>query len=308
LHRQRTVKTAVSCTGIGLHSGKLVRLGIKPAPFDHGIVFERVDLAGRPRIKVSSGLIHSSDHATTIGTNGVRVSTVEHLMAAFYGLGIDNALVEINADETPIMDGSAAPFVFLLKNAGVRIQPRSKKFYIVKKSFKVADGDRWIKVEPSKKLRVSFSIDFAHPLIEKQNYSFKFSVANFEREVSRARTFGFLHEVEMLKKRGLALGGNLNNAIVVGRFRVLNEEGLRFPDEFVRHKILDNMGDLALLGAPLIAHLHAHKSGHALNHRVVKHIVEHPETVKVVSYDESFETRDVHEALPAWKLPEWAFA
>jgi len=306
LYRQLTIKTPISCTGIALHNGKLVRLSIKPAPIDHGIVFERSDLPGRPHIKVSPDLIHSADHATTIGSNGIRVGTVEHLLSAFYGMGIDNALIEIDSNEVPIMDGSAAPFVFLLKSCGVRVQPRSRKYFVVKRKFTVSDGDRQIEVSPARGLKISFTIDFAHPLIEKQNYQFNFSIAHFEREVSRARTFGFLHEVEYLKKRGLALGGNLNNAIVVGRFRVLNEDGLRFPDEFVRHKILDQLGDLALLGGPLIGHVRAHKSGHALNHKLVQRLHHDPDLVRVVRFDEDYDVADVHEALPAWRLPEWA--
>ncbi len=308
MHRQRTINTPVTCAGIGLHCGKLIRLSIKPAPFDHGIVFERTDLPGRPRIKVGPDLIHSADHATTLGSNGIRVGTVEHLLAAFYGLGIDNALVEVGGEEVPIMDGSAGPFVFLLKTAGIRVQPRSKKFFIVRKKFSVRDGDRLIEVFPSHSLLVSFAINFAHPLIERQQYQFRFSVSDFERQVSRARTFGFLHEVEYLKKRGLALGGSLNNAIVVGRFRVLNDEGLRYADEFVRHKILDQLGDLALLGGPLIAHVRAYKSGHALNHKLVQKMIEAPELIRVVRADEDYSTADIREALPAWRLPEWAAA
>jgi len=306
LHRQRTIKNTVACTGIGLHSGQLVRLSIKSAPLDHGIVFERLDFPGRPRLKAEADMINSSDHATTLGTNGVRVGTVEHLLAAFYGLGIDNALVEIAGDEVPIMDGSSAPFVFLLKSAGVRAQPRSKKFLVVKKRVEVHQGDRMIEVLPSNSLRISSTIDFAHPLIEKQNYQFRFSVADFEREVSRARTFGFLHEVEYLKKRGLARGGSLNNAIVVGRFRVLNEDGLRFPDEFVRHKILDQLGDIAMLGGPLLGHIRAHKSGHELNHQLVHRLLNDPEAVREMRFDEDYGAAEVQEALPAWQLPDWA--
>ena len=306
MHRQRTIKNTVACTGIGLHSGQLVRLSIKSAPLDHGIVFERLDFPGRPRLKAEADMINSSDHATTLGTNGVRVGTVEHLLAAFYGLGIDNALVEIAGDEVPIMDGSSAPFVFLLKSAGVRAQPRSKKFLVVKKRVEVHQGDRMIEVLPSNSLRISSTIDFAHPLIEKQNYQFRFSVADFEREVSRARTFGFLHEVEYLKKRGLARGGSLNNAIVVGRFRVLNEDGLRFPDEFVRHKILDQLGDIAMLGGPLLGHIRAHKSGHELNHQLVHRLLNDPEAVREMRFDEDYGAAEVQEALPAWQLPDWA--
>jgi len=306
LYRQRTVKKPVSCTGIGLHNGRLVKLTIRPAPFDHGIVFERVDIPGRPRIRADSNFIDDADHATSLGAGGVRVGTVEHLLAAFYGLGIDNALVEISDEEVPIMDGSSAPFIFLLKNAGIRVLPRSKKFYVVTEKFSVSDGDRRIEVKPSSNMKMSFTIDFAHPLIERQNYQFEFSAGVFEREISRARTFGFLHEVEYLKKRGLARGGSLNNAVVVGRFRVLNDDGLRFPDEFVRHKILDQLGDVSLLGGPLLAHIKSHKSGHALNHAMVRKLAENPELVKVVRYDEDFETGRIHDALPAWSLPKWA--
>ncbi len=274
VHLQRTIREAVGCKGIGLHSGKRVNLILKPAPPGTGIVFIRTDLPNRPEIAVRYENIHDTTRATTIHNNGAIVSTVEHLLASIFALGIDNLLIELDSNEVPIMDGSAAPFVLLLKSAGLKLQPRPKEFIIVKDEVSIADGDRHIQAFPSKRLKVSFLIQFDHPVIQRQEYHFEFSTQAFEREISRARTFGFLNEVEKLQEMGFALGGSLENAVVLDRFNVLNSEGLRYPDEFVRHKILDFLGDMALLGTPVLGHFVVHKSGHALNRQFLKRLYE----------------------------------
>lgn len=273
---QRTLAQPVSCVGIGLHSGKRVNLTMKPAPVGAGITFVRTDLPGRPEIAAAVENVADTRLATTVGRNGTRVSTVEHLMAALAGMGIDNATVEVDAPEVPIMDGSAAPFVFLLKTVGTRVQPAPKRFIVIRKPLELTDGDKSLAVYPARELKISFSISFDHPLLRGQRYTLSFSDRAFEREISRARTFGFLHEVEAMQRGGFALGGSLENAVVVDRFRILNEDGLRYPDEFVRHKILDFIGDVALLGQPIIGHFRADRSGHALNHRFLKELMATP--------------------------------
>jgi UDP-3-O-[3-hydroxymyristoyl] N-acetylglucosamine deacetylase len=272
-YKQRTVRDNISCTGIGLHSGKMVRMTIKPAPPDSGIQFIRVDLSVPQVIKAHFENVIDTNLSTTIGVDGTRVSTVEHLMAAFFGLGIDNALVEIDGPEVPIMDGSAAPFIFLLKSAGIREQRRPKQFIIIKKPLRIQDGNRSISIKPSKELKISFSIDFPHPLIKDQQYDFQFSDSNFVKEISKARTFGFLKDMKTLRDAGLAQGGSLDNAIVIDDYRILNEDGLRYSDEFVRHKILDFIGDMAIIGAPVIGHFSIERSGHSLNQALLKKLV-----------------------------------
>jgi UDP-3-O-[3-hydroxymyristoyl] N-acetylglucosamine deacetylase len=272
-YKQRTVRDNISCTGIGLHSGKKVRMTIKPAPPDSGIQFIRVDLSVPQVIKAHFENVIDTNLSTTIGVDGTRVSTVEHLMAAFFGLGIDNALVEIDGPEVPIMDGSAAPFIFLLKSAGIREQRRPKQFIIIKKPLRIQDGNRSISIKPSKELKISFSIDFPHPLIKDQQYDFQFSDSNFVKEISKARTFGFLKDMKTLRDAGLAQGGSLDNAIVIDDYRILNEDGLRYSDEFVRHKILDFIGDMAIIGAPVIGHFSIERSGHSLNQALLKKLV-----------------------------------
>lgn len=271
--RQRTIRKAVSCTGIGLHSGKKVLLTIKPAPPDHGIRFVRKDLSSRSVVEACFENVVDTHLCTTIGQNGTRVSTVEHLMAAFFGLGIDNARVELEGPEVPIMDGSSAPFVFLLRTAGICEQRTPKRFVIIQKPFEVREDGKSVQVRPSKELKISYTIDFTHPLLRDQHYELHFSGRDFVQEISRARTFGFLKDIQMLRENGLAMGGSLDNAIVIDDFRVLNEDGLRYRDEFVRHKILDFLGDLAILGRPVIGHFVVHKSGHALNQAVLKSLM-----------------------------------
>ena len=272
-YRQRTVRSEVSCTGIGLHSGQKARLTIKPAPADSGIKFIRKDLSGDPVVKAGFDNVTDTNLSTTIGNNGHRVSTIEHLMAAFFGLGIDNALVELNGPEVPIMDGSAAPFIFLLNSTGIRELKDPKRFFVIKKTFKVQDGNRSIKIHPSKELKITYTIDFQHPLLRNQTYELCFSGKDFVSEISRARTFGFLKDIQLLRDNGLAKGGSLDNAIVIDDFRIINEDGLRYKDEFVRHKILDFVGDLAILGSPVIGHFVVQKSGHFLNQVMLKELM-----------------------------------
>jgi len=256
---QKTLRDEIRCAGIGLHSGQKVDLKIRPAPADTGIIFKRVDLPGEPEVKALRNNVVDNRLATTIGENGVTVSTVEHLLATFLCMGVDNAIVEVGAPEVPIMDGSAAPFVYLIKSVGLKAQSTPKKILILKKPVRVKNGNSWIGMKP-----------FPEGGLKKQMYTFNFSVNQFEKEISRARTFGFLKDVEYLRSQGLALGGSLDNAIVIDKFRVINKEGLRYQNEFVRHKILDLLGDLALLGHPLIAKIDAYKAGHALNHQITQ--------------------------------------
>jgi UDP-3-O-[3-hydroxymyristoyl] N-acetylglucosamine deacetylase len=240
-----------------------VELTIRPAPPDTGIRFIRKDILGKPVIRAHFESVVDTNLSTTIGVNGYRVSTIEHLMAAFFGLGIDNARVEVDGPEVPIMDGSAGPFVFLIKSAGIKEQKNPKRFLVIRKPLKIRDGNRIISLLPSKELKVSYSIDFNHPLIRNQNYELHFSGKDFVEEISRARTFGFLKDIQTMWENGLAMGGSLDNAIVIDEYRVLNEDGLRYHDEFVRHKILDFLGDLAILGCPVIGHFVVQKSGHS---------------------------------------------
>jgi UDP-3-O-[3-hydroxymyristoyl] N-acetylglucosamine deacetylase len=279
---QRTLAREIAAVGIGLHSGRQVRLVLKPAPVDHGIVFHRIDGEHTMSIAAHVGHVVNTLFATTIGRDGARIGTVEHLLAALYGLGIDNLLVEVHGDEVPIMDGSAAPFVFLIKSAGIRRQAAAKRFLVIRRPVRVADGDKEAVFEPCDRLEISCRISFPHPLIRTQDFDFSFSDVAFERRISRARTFGFLREVELLKASNLACGGSLDNAVVLDDFGVLNPDGLRFADEFVRHKVLDCLGDISLLGMPVIGRLRAVCTGHALNHRLVQALTEHPRAWEVV--------------------------
>ncbi|MDY6972764.1 MAG: UDP-3-O-acyl-N-acetylglucosamine deacetylase [Thermodesulfobacteriota bacterium] len=273
-YRQRTLKEEVGCTGIGLHSGEKVKINIRPAPTNTGIRFVRTDLNDHPMVEARSDNVFDTTLATTIGSNGCRVSTIEHLMAAFFGLGVDNAVVEIDGPEVPIMDGSAAPFVFLIKSAGIKEQKDPKKFIVIRKPFSVDDGDRSVAIYPCKEIKITYMIDFEHPLLRNQQYELSFSGKEFVREISSARTFGFLKDVQMLKENGFAKGGSLDNSIVVDDFRIINEDGLRFKDEFVRHKILDFIGDLSIIGAAIIGHFVVKKSGHFLNQHMLGKLME----------------------------------
>ena len=277
-YKQRTIRDETSCTGIGLHSGHPVNLTIKPAPPDTGITFIRVDVPSRPSVRAAFEHVVDTRLSTTLGYNGFRVSTVEHLMAAFFGLGIDNARVELDGPEVPIMDGSAAPFIFLLRSAGIREQKSPKRFVVIKRPLELRENGRSVRITPSKELKISYAIDFNHPLLRDQTFELRFSGKDFVKEISRARTFGFLRDIQTLRENGLALGGSLDNAIVIDDFRILNEDGLRYKDEFVRHKILDFIGDLAILGCPVIGHFVVKKSGHALNHQLLKKLIRSEKT------------------------------
>jgi UDP-3-O-[3-hydroxymyristoyl] N-acetylglucosamine deacetylase len=286
---QSTVLNTVSCSGIGLHTGIPCNLKIRPAAPDGGIVFIRQDLPEKVKIKAHIDNVVDATLATTLGREGVKVSTVEHLMAAFAGLGIDNAQVELDGPEVPIMDGSSEPFNNLLKKAGIQLQEIFKKFVIIKRPVTVTEGDRQATLLPSNDFKISYTIDFKHPLISNQYYLIQISNGNFEREICRARTFGFLKEYEMLKARGFARGGSLENAVVIDDTRVINEGGLRFADEFVRHKILDSIGDLWLLGAQVIGHFIGYKSGHTLNHKLIRKLLAHKDWWEFLEFSDAEE-------------------
>jgi len=279
---QRTLSGAIGCDGVGLHTGQPVKMTLNPAPADHGIVFVRTDLARPVEIPATARYVVNTELATTVGREGTRIGTVEHLLAALSGLGIDNVRIELDGPEVPIMDGSAAPFAYLIRTAGVRMLDAPKSFVVIKKRVSVRDGEKTATLDPCDRFKINCRIDFHHPLISNQTFEMEFSDRTFAREIARARTFGFLRDVETLKKEGLARGGSLENAIVVDEFSILNPDGLRFPDEFVRHKVLDAMGDVALFGRPVIGHLRVYKSGHALNHRLVEKVLADPACFVVV--------------------------
>jgi len=268
MYYQKTLRRAIVCSGIGLHSGRKVDLHLLPAPPDSGIVFRRLDQGGI-QIPADVFRVQRVDFATTIGVGAVQVKTVEHVLAAFYGMGVDNAVVEINASEVPIMDGSAAPFVYLIREAGVVNQNRTRRYFKVTHPLEVQEGDRWIKVFPSDDLRVTYTISFDHPSIHKQTITIPINESTFEDQVAPARTFGFMRDVETLRVRGLALGGSVDNAVVLGDSKPLNPD-LRFLNEFVRHKILDLLGDLSLTGYFLKAHVMVHKGGHRIHTQMAR--------------------------------------
>ncbi|MGE0482800.1 MAG: UDP-3-O-acyl-N-acetylglucosamine deacetylase [Gammaproteobacteria bacterium] len=286
--RQRTLKNVIRATGVGLHTGRKVFLTLRPAPPDTGIVFRREDLNPPVEIPARAENVGDTSLSTSLVQGDVRVSTVEHLLSAFAGLGIDNAFVDLSAAEVPIMDGSAGPFVFLIQSAGVEEQNRSKRFIRVKREVRVSDGDKWAKFEPFNGFKVSFAIEFDHPFfLQRTKYAeIDFSTTSFVKEVSRARTFGFMKDVELLRSQNLALGGSLDNAVVVDDFRVLNEDGLRYEDEFVKHKILDAIGDLYLLGHSLIGAFHGFKSGHELNNRLLRQILSMRDAWDLVTFED----------------------
>ncbi len=271
---QHTLKNSVHCSGIGLHSGKKVGLAIHPAPINHGIRFVRVDIPHRPVIDAHFRQVIDTSLATTIGSEGVIISTIEHLMAVFTGMEIDNALVEVDSFEIPIMDGSADPFTRLFKSVGVRTQESKRYFFVIKEPIEIAENGKSVGIFPSDSFEITYTIDFPHPMLKEQTLTISVENEMFEKEISRARTFGFLQEVDYLKKNGFALGGSLDNAIVIDQSNnILNKDGLRYSDEFVRHKILDFLGDLSLLGMPIIGHVIANKSGHTLNHALLEKII-----------------------------------
>jgi len=269
---QRTLKTTIRASGVGLHSGTQVMMTVQPAPPDHGIVFRRTDLPRPVDIPARAGNVGATQLGTVLTQGDARVSTVEHLMSAFAGLGIDNAVVEVSAPEVPIMDGSASPFVFLLQSAGIEEQKPAKRFARIRRAVEVRDGDKWARFEPHDGFRVNFEIEFDHPVFRRSSSraSRDLSSITYLKEVSRARTFGFMRDLETLRKHNLALGGNLDNAIVLDESKILNEDGLRYQDEFVRHKILDAIGDLYLFGCSIIGEFSGFKSGHGLNNQLLR--------------------------------------
>lgn len=286
--RQRTLKNIIRATGVGLHTGKKIYLTLRPAAADTGIVFRRVDLDDPVEICARPENVGDTRLSTTLEQNGVKISTVEHLLSAFAGLGIDNAYVDVSAPEVPIMDGSAGPFVFLIQSAGVEEQNAAKRFIRIKRKVVVEEGDKRASFEPFDGFKVTFAIDFKHPAFTDHTRSatVDFSSTSFVKEVSRARTFGFLRDLEMLRERELALGGSLDNAIVVDDYRVLNDDGLRYEDEFVKHKILDAIGDLYLLGHSLIGAFDGNKSGHALNNKLLKTLMADENAWEEVTFQE----------------------
>jgi UDP-3-O-[3-hydroxymyristoyl] N-acetylglucosamine deacetylase len=273
--KQRTLKKSISATGVGLHNGEKVKMTLRPAMPDTGIVFRRVDLPDSVEIKVQPQYVCDTRMCSALEHEGVRVATVEHLMSALAGLGIDNIYIELSAAEVPIMDGSSGPFVFLLQQAGIVEQAAAKKFIRIKKTVEVHDGDKWVRFDPYFGFKVDFTIDFTHPVFEHtgNNVKIDFADNSYIKEVSRARTFGFMHEVEALRSMGLARGGSLDNAIVLDEYRILNNDGLRYDDEFVKHKTLDAIGDLYVLGHPLLCAFTAYKSGHALNNQLLRKLM-----------------------------------
>jgi len=274
--RQRTLKNVIRATGIGLHTGEKVSMTLRPAAADTGIVFRRVDLPQVVDIKVDPYAVRDTRLASCLEKDGATVGTVEHLMSALAGLGLDNIYVDLSAPEVPIMDGSAGPFVFLLQSAGIEEQKAAKRFIRILKTVEVRDGDKWVKLDPYNGFRVNLSIEFSHPVFERsqQTVSFDFSDTSYIKEVSRARTFGFVQDVEAMRAQGLAMGGSLDNAVVMDEYRVLNSDGLRYDDEFVKHKALDAIGDLYLLGHPIIGAFSGFKSGHALNNQLLRALLE----------------------------------
>lgn len=287
--KQRTLKNAIRATGVGLHTGEKVELTLRPAAPDTGIAFRRIDLDQPVTIAATPFNVGDTRLSTTLVHGDVRVSTIEHLLSAFAGLGIDNAYVDLAAAEVPIMDGSAAPFVFLLQSAGIEEQAKAKRFIRIKRPVEVRDGDKFARFTPYDGFKVNFSIEFDHPAFQSRSNraEIDFSTTSFVRELSRARTFGFLRDIEALRRQNLALGGSLDNAVVVDEYRILNEEGLRYEDEFVRHKILDAIGDLYLLGHTLIGAFEGHKSGHALNNLLLRALVADEAAWEEVVFEDS---------------------
>lgn len=308
--KQRTVKQLVTTIGVGLHSGTKVSLTIRPAAPDTGIVFRRVDLDPPVDLPATATLVGDTRMASTLDVNGVKVSTVEHLMSACAGLGIDNLYIDVTAEEIPIMDGSASSFVFLLQQAGLQEQNAAKKFIRIKRPVEVrvgtGDQEKWARLEPYNGYKLKFFIEFNHPAVDAtgQTAEVDFGIESYVKEIARARTFGFMQDVETLRGMGLAQGGSLENAIVMDEYRILNADGLRYENEFVRHKILDAIGDLYLIGHPLLASYTAHKSGHAMNNQLLRALLEQPDAYEIVTFDklESAPSTYVQQAGQEWAL------
>ena len=289
---QRTLKSLTKAVGVGLHSGQRVELTLRPAAPDTGIVFRRVDLPQPVDILISAEAVTDTRLASTISNGSAKVHTVEHLMSACAGLGIDNLIVDITAEEVPILDGSASSFVFLLQSAGIALQAAPKRFIRVIKPVEVREGEgansKWARLSPYEGYKLSFEIDFDHPAVDStgQRVEFDFSLNSYSRDIARARTFGFTKDVEMMRANGLALGGGLDNAIVMDDYKVLNSDGLRYNDEFVKHKILDAMGDLYLLGKPLLAAYSAFRSGHAMNNKLLRELLSRKDAYEIITFDD----------------------
>ncbi len=285
--KQRTLKKQVSATGVGLHNGEKVTLTLLPAAIDTGIVYRRTDLPGKPEIQATPDAVSDTRMCSALEKNGARVATVEHLMSALAGLGVDNIIVEVSASEIPIMDGSSGPFIYLLQSAGIVEQPAAKKFIRITKEIEVKEDDKWVRFDPYHGFKMDFTIDFAHPVFENSGNNVKIDFADntYVSEISRARTFGFMHEVEYLRANGLARGGSLDNAIVLDEFRVLNTDGLRYDDEFAKHKVLDAIGDLYMLGHPVLGAYTAFKSGHGLNNQLIRSLMEDETAWEYVTFD-----------------------
>jgi UDP-3-O-[3-hydroxymyristoyl] N-acetylglucosamine deacetylase len=290
--QQRTIKTLTRAVGVGLHSGQRVELTLRPAQPDTGIVFRRVDLPIPVDIPVSAHAVSDTRLASTIGSGGAKVHTVEHLMSACAGLGLDNLYVDITAEEVPILDGSSSSFVFLLQSAGIQLQNAPRRFVRVKKSVEVREGSgdnlKWVRLDPYHGYKLSFEIDFDHRVVSStgQRVEFDLGTGSYARDIARARTFGFTKDLEVMRSGGLALGGGMDNAIVVDDYRVLNAEGLRYDDEFVKHKMLDAMGDLYLIGKPLLASYSAFRSGHALNNRLLRELLAQPDAFELTTFED----------------------
>ena len=305
--KQRTLQSLTKAVGVGLHSGQRVELTLRPAQPDTGIVFRRVDLPQPVEIPITATAVTDTRLASTISNGGVKVFTVEHLMSACAGLGIDNLYSDITAEEVPIFDGSASSFVFLLQSAGIVEQNAPKRFIRVLKTVEVHEGEgahvKWARLDPHHGYKLSFEIDFRHPAVDStgQSVVFDMDVNDYTRDIARARTFGFTRDVEMMRANGLALGGGLDNAIVMDDYKVLNSDGLRYDDEFVKHKILDAMGDLYLLGKPLLASYVAFRSGHAMNNRLLRELLSHPEAYEVVTFEDARQApQGLAQLAPAW--------
>ena len=285
--KQRSIKTVIHATGVGLHSGQKVYMTLRPAPVNTGVVFIRSDLPQPNSVRAEARRVGDTRLSTCLEEAGIRVATVEHLMSAISGLGIDNLFVDLTSAEVPIMDGSAGPFVFLLQSAGIEEQKAAKKYIRIKKPIQVADGDKWARFEPFNGFKLTYTIAFDHPVFDADSSSvtINFADTSYAQEVSRARTFGFMQDVETLRSMGLAQGGSLDNAIVMDEYRVLNEDGLRYKDEFVRHKILDAVGDLYLLGHPLIGAFHGYKAGHALHNRLLRELMQEQAAWEFATFD-----------------------
>jgi UDP-3-O-[3-hydroxymyristoyl] N-acetylglucosamine deacetylase len=308
---QRTLKALTRAVGVGLHGGQRVELVLRPAPSDHGIVFRRIDLPVPVSIKVDPFSITDTRLNTTLSANGdpgaPKVRTIEHLLSACAGLGIDNLVIDITAEEVPILDGSAASFVFLLQSAGIALQDAPKRFLRVRKTIEVREGEgargMWARLAPHTGYTLAFEIDFGHPAVDQtgQRYVFDMGSGLYKREIARARTFGFTKDVDLMRSRGLALGGSMDNAVVVGDDKVLNDEGLRVDDEFVKHKILDAIGDMQVLGRPLLAAYSAYRSGHALNNRLLRKLLDEPDAYQVVTFEDAAAApAGLGELAPAW--------